>query len=203
MALHAGTFRNASSATREARTFGRSSAAQHLQEEAGLGRDSHPQPALLIRKQPAAPGRGPHPDTEEKTQQNREEEQRADGRRAPHAGPGGSAALRGQRRGRSAGAGRGRRLTWRGAPRDACSVSAAGAASPLRATAPPCSRSGRSGQGSGAPALAPAAPAPPKAPAAAGSASALATSPSFGRAAAGPAAYPAPRATRGPTWSAP
>lgn len=162
------------------------SPAQHLPEEAGLRTGIPPTARFTNQERANSPRPGPPPghrgrDTAEPWKGT--------------AGGRNEAAPRWTREGArrpGGGGGRGRRLTWRGATPDACCVSAACAASPLRATAPPCSRSGRSCQRSGSPApdsdFDPVAPAPPKAPAAAGSASALATSPSFGRAVAGPAA---------------
>lgn len=151
--------------------------ARHRPLEAGSG----PTPPSAPRP---APGRGPPTPRARR----RGERERAREEAASRETPG------------SRGGGRG--LTERRGPQDAHAGSAAWAAPPPGAPAPPRRGSGRGGRCLGSSAPGSVAPAPPRARAAAGSASAPAASPSWARSSAGPAA---PRAAAGfaPRWPTP
>lgn len=165
----------------------------------GSGAGTHPHSTLLPEesKQPQAGEGGPfHPETERK-QAEPGEEKALEGRGGREAG----ARRGGGQGGREAGTERG--LTWRDGRSGARGAAASAAAVRPRATAPPDTAPQRSGRGDGgrrpgSSAPGSAAPAPPKALTTAGSASALAASPSGGRAGAASEAHWAPQRRAGP-----
>lgn len=173
--LSARAARDAGAASREVRGRERSPAlTSAASPPGGRARERAPPPA----RESAQPQAG-RPQTPRK-QRGGDGEPRAGGGHVAR-DPGGRGARRpgpGPGRGR----GRGRGLTGRRGPQDARAGSAASAAPPPGATAPPRRGSGRGGRCPGSSAPGSVAPAPPRAPAAAGSAGALAAAPAWGRA---------------------
>lgn len=174
---------------------------QHLRDEAGLGSRDPPTFRSTPGRVQAAPSWG----VRTVPPRDREEASGA-GRRKGAGGEGGGREAGasggwGGQGGREAGTERG--LTWRDGRSGARAAAASAAALRPRATAPPDTAPQRSGRGDGgrrpgSSAPGPAAPAPPRALTAAGSASALAASPSWGRAGAASEAHWAPPRRAGP-----